>query len=208
MSATLVIIVVTGLVSWLAFSKRELFYQFMHFPFQEKRDRQFYRWLTSVFLHGSWLHLAINMFVLWSFGTVIENILVEIFGDVMGRVNFVALYLLSGVFADIPTYIKHKDNQAFSSVGASGATSGVMFAYVLFLPWEKIYLFGVIGIPAIVAALLYLIYSSYSSYKDKGSRIDHEAHFWGAVFGFFFVVALKPELFSMFLQQIVEGLPI
>ncbi|MBI5917440.1 MAG: rhomboid family intramembrane serine protease [Bacteroidetes bacterium] len=207
MSATLVIIVVTGLVSWLAFNKRELFYQFMHFPFQEKRDREFYRWLTSVFLHGSWLHLAINMFVLWSFGTVIEDKLVEIFGEVMGRVNFVALYLFSGVFADIPTYLKHRDNQSFSSVGASGATSGVMFAYVLFLPWKEIYLFGAIPIPAIVAAILYLVYSSYSSYKDKGSRIDHEAHFWGAVFGFFFVVALKPELFSMFLKKIVEGLP-
>ncbi|MBK9012731.1 MAG: rhomboid family intramembrane serine protease [Saprospiraceae bacterium] len=204
-TVTLVIIVITAIVSWLALSNRDLFLKFMHYPYEEHRDKEFYRWVTSVFLHGSWMHLAINMFVLWSFGTFIESVFVELFGATMGRINFAALYLLSGVFADIPTYIKHKNNQSFSSVGASGATSGIMFAFALLLPWEKIYLFGVLPIPAIVAAVLYLVYSSYSSRQEAGSRIDHEAHFWGAVFGFAFTVALKPSLFTSFLSQVVGG---
>lgn len=206
-SVTLVLIIVTAFISWQAFSNRDLFLKFMHFPYEEHRDKEFYRWVTSVFLHGSWMHLAINMFVLWSFGTFIEGAFVEIFGSPMGRINFLALYLLSGIFADIPTYLKHKNNQSFSSVGASGATSGIMFAFALLLPWEMIYLFGVIPIPAILAAVLYLIYSSYASRKEAGSRIDHEAHFWGAVFGFVFTIILKPELFSRFLSELVNGFP-
>ncbi len=206
-TVTLVIIAVTVLVSWIAFSNRDLFLKFMHFPYEEHRDKEYYRWVSSVFLHGSWIHLGVNMFVLWSFGTFIESAFVSLFGETMGRVNFLALYLLSGVFADIPTYLKHKNNQSFSSVGASGATSGIMFAFALLLPWEMIKLFGVIPIPAIIAAVLYLVYSSYSARSEAGSRIDHEAHFWGAVFGFAFTIALKPSLFSDFLHQVTANWP-
>jgi membrane associated rhomboid family serine protease len=206
-TVTLIIIGITVLISWQAFSNRDLFLKFMHYPYEEHRDKEYYRWVTSVFLHGSWMHLAINMFVLYSFGTFIESVFVELFGVVKGRINFVALYVLSGVFADIPTYLKHKNNQSFSSVGASGATSGIMFAFALLLPWEMIYLFGIVPIPAIIAAVLYLVYSSYASRQEAGSRIDHEAHFWGAVFGFVFTIALKPELFSAFLSKVVNGLP-
>lgn len=207
LSVTIVLIIVTAFISWQAFGNRDLFLKFMHYPYEEARDKEYYRWITSVFLHGSWIHLGVNMFVLWSFGTFIEGAFVQIFGGTMGRVNFLALYLLSGIFADIPTYLKHKNNESFSSVGASGATSGIMFAFALLLPWEMIYLFGIIPIPAIVAAVLYLVYSSYSARQEAGSRIDHEAHFWGAVFGFVFTVALKPELFSNFLSQLVENMP-
>jgi membrane associated rhomboid family serine protease len=206
-TVTLIIIGITVLISWQAFSNRDLFLKFMHYPYEEHRDKEYYRWVTSIFLHGSWMHLAINMFVLYSFGTFIESVFVELFGVVKGRINFVALYVLSGVFADIPTYFKHKNNQSFSSVGASGATSGIMFAFALLLPWEMIYLFGIVPIPAIVAAVLYLVYSSYASRQEAGSRIDHEAHFWGAVFGFVFTIALKRELFSAFLREVVNGLP-
>lgn len=209
-TVTLVIIAVTVLISWQAFGNRDLFLKFMHYPYEEQRDKEYYRWVTSIFLHGSWPHLLINMFVLWSFGSYIEGYFVEkLFGPVMGRINFLALYLFSGIFADIPTYFKHKDNQSFSSVGASGATSGIMLAFVLINPWEKIYPFGIeaLGIPSFIAAILYLVYSSYASRQEAGSRIDHEAHFWGAVFGFVFTIALKPELFSRFIDELVNGIP-
>lgn len=206
-TVTLVIIVITGIVSWQAFANYDLFDKLKHYPYIEYRDREYHRWFTSMLLHGSWPHLLINMFVLWSFGTFIEGVFVELFGTIMGRLNFLALYVFSGIFADIPTYIKHKNNSAFSSVGASGATSGIMFAFALLLPWEKIYLFGVIPIPSIVAAVLFLVYSSYSARQEAGSRIDHEAHFWGAVFGFVFTIILKPALFSSFIDQIINGIP-
>jgi membrane associated rhomboid family serine protease len=181
MTITLILIIVTALISWQAFSNRDMFYKLMHHPYQEMRDKQYYRWFTSIFLHGSTMHLFINMFVLYQFGTIVEQYFLSLFGEMMGRLNFLLLYLLSGIFADIPTYFKHKNNQMFSSVGASGAVSGILFAYVIFDPWAMLLLFFIIPVPAIIAAVLYLVYSSYASRKG-GDNIDHDAHFYGAVF--------------------------
>ncbi|MCB0517624.1 MAG: rhomboid family intramembrane serine protease [Lewinellaceae bacterium] len=203
MTITLILIVVTAIISWQAFSNREMFYKFMHHPYEEVREKQYYRWLTSIFLHGSTMHLFINMFVLYQFGTIVEQYFLSLFGETMGRLNFLLLYLLSGVFADIPTFYKHKDNQMFSSVGASGAVSGILFAYVIFDPWAMLLLFFIIPVPAIIAAVLYLGYSSYASRKG-GDRIDHDAHFYGAVFGFLFTIALKPGLFNFFVAKLSE----
>ncbi|MCC6724355.1 MAG: rhomboid family intramembrane serine protease [Saprospiraceae bacterium] len=206
LSITLILVIVTSLISWQAFERREIEYKFMHYPYEEYRDKSYYRWVTSMFLHTDFTHLFFNMFALYSFGSYIESAFVVIFGELMGRLNFFALYILSGVFADIPTYYKHKHNQSFSSVGASGAVSGIMFAFALFEPWSNIYLFYVIPIPAVLAAVLYLVYSSYAA-KQGGGRIDHMAHFWGAVFGLLFTIALKPELFNRFLDKLVSDFP-
>lgn len=206
MSLTLILIIVTVLISWPAFNNRDMFYKFMHYPYQEARNKEYHRLITSVFLHGSMMHLFINMFVLYQFGTAVEDYFVHYFGEGLGRFNYLLLYILSGIFGDVPTYFKHKDNQLFSSVGASGAVSGIMLAYVIFNPWAMLLLFFIIPMPAFVAAGLYLFYSSWAS-KKGGERIDHEAHFWGAVFGFCFTIALKPILFSEFLQKLVNGFP-
>jgi membrane associated rhomboid family serine protease len=206
MSLTLILIIVTVLISWPAFSNLDMFYKLMHHPYQEVRKKEYYRFLTSVFLHGSMTHLLVNMFVLYQFGTAVEQYFVLHFGEGLGRFNYLMLYLLSGIFGDVPTYFKHKDNYGFSSVGASGAVSGIMLAYVIFNPWSMLLLFFIIPMPAFVAAILYLVYSSWAS-KKGGERIDHEAHFWGAVFGFCFTIALKPALFSSFIGQLIQGLP-
>jgi membrane associated rhomboid family serine protease len=79
-------------------------------------------------------------------------------------------------------------------VGASGAVSAVVFTYILFDPLGKLTLFPIpIGIPSIIFGVLYLIYSAYMGKKNI-DNIGHDAHFWGAVFGFVFTIALKPEL--------------
>ena len=144
MSVTLILIIVTGLVSYQAFSNRDMFYKLMHNPYIEVRNKEYYRFLTSCFVHGSWMHLGINMFVLYQFGQKVEGYFVQVFGEFMGRLNYLLMYLLAGIFADIPTFFKQKDNQMFSSVGASRAVSGVMFAFVLFDPWAMLYLFFIL----------------------------------------------------------------
>jgi membrane associated rhomboid family serine protease len=203
MSITLILIIVTGLISYQAFSNRDMFFKLMHNPYQEAHRKEYYRFLTSCFVHGSWPHLFINMFVLYQFGTIVEQVFQGIFGDIMGRLNYLLLYLLSGIFADIPTFLKHKDNHIFSSVGASGAVSGLMFAYVLFDPWAMLLIFFIIPLPAFLAGILYLIYSSYAS-KRAGDMIDHDAHFYGAVFGFLFTISLRPSVFLTFLEKLME----
>ena len=77
-----------------------------------------------------------------------------------------------------------------------------MMAYVIFSPWSMLLLFFIIPMPAIVAAALYLGYSTYAAKKNYMSKIDHEAHFWGAVFGFLFTIAIKPQLFIDFIGML------
>ncbi|MEM1322189.1 MAG: rhomboid family intramembrane serine protease [Bacteroidota bacterium] len=202
----LFLLVITCLVSYQAFNNPTLLNKLKHSPYLELRNKEYYRFITSGFVHGGWLHLGINMFVLWEFGKMIEMMYVAHFGEIMGRINFVLLYLLTIIFADIPTFLKHKNNPHYASVGASGAISGIVFVYILFFPWQKIYLYGIVGIHSIFAGLAYLAYSSWAS-KNSRDNIDHEAHFYGAVFGFLFTIVLKPSLLQDFLSNLVNNFP-
>lgn len=206
MSLTLMLVILTCIISYTSLQDRSRQAALLHSPYQEKRSKQFYRFLTAGFVHGSLGHLGINMFVLYMFGEIIESRFLFTFGEMMGRINFLMLYLLGIIFANIPTFLTHNDNPHFSSVGASGAVSGIVFVFILFYPWEMLYLFLVIPCPAIVAGILYLAYSSYAA-KKGGDNIDHLAHFGGAIFGIVFACILKPSLFGQFLQDLVQKAP-
>lgn len=204
MPLTIILIVITGFISWQAFNQPVLFDRLKHFPYVEAKSKEYHRWITAVFVHADWFHLIINMLVLYGFGSIVEQHFLGQFGEIMGRLNFLAVYLLSGIFANVPTYLKHRDNSMFRSVGASGAVSGMLLASVIFEPWSEWRLYGILPIRAIVAAVLYLIYSSWAS-RRATDNIDHEAHFWGAVFGFAFTIALKPTLWQQFLDELMRG---
>lgn len=208
MSLTILIVIVTALISYQATNDYTLFNKLKHYPYQEVRNKEYYRLLTAGFVHDnrSWTHLLINMFVLWQFGETVEHFFVQTFGEAMGRLNYLLMYLFTIVAANITTMLRHKDNPHFSSVGASGGVSGIMFNFVIFLPWAMLLLMFIIPCPAIIAAILYLVYSSYAS-KTGGDNVDHEAHFYGAVFGFLFTIALKPDLFSVFINNVVNNAP-
>ena len=206
MSLTIIIVIITGLISYQSFENSNLLNKLKHYPYTEARHKEYHRFLTSGFVHGSWMHLGINMFVLWQFGEIVESIFMQTFGDVMGRINYLLLYFLTIIFADIPTFIKHKDNPHFSSVGASGGVSGILFVYILFAPWQKLWLYGVLPIPGIVAGIAYLIYSTWAS-KKGGGRIDHDAHMYGAIFGFLFAIVLRPSFFTNFIERLIAGMP-
>ena len=204
MSITLAIVILTVLVSWAAFENRSLFEKLTHHPYVEYRNKEYYRFLTSALVHGSWGHLLINMFVFYQFGELVEQYFMLAFDAGKGRLFYLLLYVATTVFADIPTFVKYKNAPHFRSVGASGAVSGILFAFVIFQPWAMLFLFFVIPMPAILAAVAYLVYSSWAG-KNKRDMIDHSAHFYGAVFGFLFTIALKPELFGYFVQELMQG---
>lgn len=193
------------IISVWAWNDRKIFNGFMHFPFKEERDQSYYRLFTSIFLHGSWLHLLVNLFVLYSFGEAIEYQFIQLFGLTQGRIYFLILFLLSGILADIPTLKKFKDDIHFRSVGASGSISGIMFAYVLFYPWNLLYLYGIIPIPGIVAGIGYIWYSRYAA-KKEGGRIDHNAHLFGAISGLVITILMYPAVLPAFFKQLMSGL--
>jgi len=199
MSLTIIFIIITVLVSYRAFEDRRLKSNLMMHPLSVDEFGQFYRFVTSGFVHADWNHLAINMFVLYMFGSSLENGIVivnsegyleevvsfkSIFGETMGLINFVILYIGSIIVGSIPSFIKHRNNGYYSALGASGGTSGVLFAVILFDPWSWL-IFP--PVPFIVFGIGYLFYSSYMSKKGT-DNIGHDAHFWGGVFGFLYTV--------------------
>ena len=203
MSLTLVIILVTVLISYQAFSNQDMSRKLLHSPYLESKNKQYYRMLTAGFVHGGWGHLLINMFVLYFFGQNVEYTFDLVFGPTMGKINFILLYLLSIVAANIATYFKHKQSPHFASLGASGAVSAVVFASILFAPWDCLYIYGIIPIQGIIGGLLYLGWSSWAS-KNRRDHVDHDAHLWGAIFGVVFTIALNPRIFTVFMQQLTE----
>lgn len=163
--------------------------------------------LTSGFVHADWTHLIVNMFVLYSFGNYIESYITHEFGSVLGRVIYLILYLLNIIFANIPTTLRHRFNPGFSSIGASGAVSGIIFIFILLQPWSILKLFLVIPVPAIIAGIGYLIYSSWAANQGHG-RLDHSAHFAGAIAGMIMIILLKREILSDFFFRLIHDFPL
>jgi len=203
LSITLVIVVISGIISYQGFNNRSFFDRLKHYPVAEENSKEYYRMLTSGFLHGSWMHLIINMYVLLQFGEIIEYRFVDLFGN-MGRIIYVLFYLTAIVIADIPTYLKHKDNPSFSSIGASGAVSAVVFAFIMYYPLQGLtfIFFPFFAIPAIILGIGYLIYSSWASEKGR-DNLDHLAHFTGAVYGVLFAIVSNPSILQSFADQIM-----
>jgi membrane associated rhomboid family serine protease len=203
MSVNLIIVIITCAVSYFGFNNPDLFHKFKHYPYQEQRDKSYYRFLTAGFLHANWMHLLINMFVLYGFGGYVESYFTYEFGLMGGRLIYLLFYLTVIVLANTPTFLKKQGNPGFASIGASGAVSGVIFIYILLNPWDKIYLYGILGIYSIIAGIVYLIYSTWAS-RQANDRIDHDAHFYGAVFGIILVAILRPSILSIFINRLSD----
>ena len=201
---TLVIVILTVLVSLYAFKRKELLYRFDLSPYRIVHKKQYYRIITHAFLHADYVHLAINMLVLYSFGTYVEHALgdLEAQGVIFsGPFFFILLYLSSIALASLTTISRYRNDEKYSALGASGAVSAVVFTYIFFAPLQKIYFYMVLPIPGILFGSLYLIYSSYMGKRNK-DNINHSAHFWGAVVGFVFPILLEPSLFLDFLKNL------
>lgn len=145
-----------------------------------------------------------NMLVLYFFGSHVESIMRMLGQGGMLKLPlliYFLMYLIAIVFASTISLVRYKDNHWYNSVGASGGVAAVMFFCIFFEPWQKLYLYGVIGIPGIIFAILYLIYSQYMS-RRGGDNINHDAHFLGAVFGFIFPLFIDINLYKYFIDQL------
>ncbi len=198
---TLAIIGFTVLVSLLALRDRKVFEALMFEPFVIHTRKDWFRLLTHGFIHGNIPHLAVNMFVLYMFGPLVERG----YADITGRsshLSFLVLYLGSIVLSSLPGYFKHKWDPSYRAVGASGATSAVVFASILMYPTNSMALLILpIPAPAWIFGILYLGYEWYMG-KRGGDGIAHDAHFAGAVVGILFTTLLDPQVIQRFIQAI------
>lgn len=170
-------------------------------PYSIHTNRQWYRFISSGLIHADWIHLLFNMYVLYIFGNSVEAYYRDVFGDKAIQ-YYLLLYFGSLLMSVLPTYNKHKNDPGYNALGASGAVSSVVFAFILFAPLRKLYVFGILPLPAFVFGILYLFYCYYAA-KRGGDNINHDAHFWGALYGFFLTLILKPALIALFLDQLI-----
>ena len=171
-------------------------------PYDVVRKRQWYRLLTHGFVHGDYTHLAVNMIALWSFGVYMEDILqVQEGAGIIGNrtVAFLLLYFGGMAAASVYDLVRRRNDPYYTSIGASGAVSAMIFATIFFAPWNMIYFFGIIPIPGLLFGALYLYYEWYSA-RTRKDNINHLAHVFGALYGFVFPLLLNPTLINAFLS--------
>ena len=200
---TLILVAANVIISVIGFSNQDMITKTIMWPYGVKRHNQFYRFITSGFIHADWMHLIFNMFTLYFFGRVVE-IYFSVYG-LGGNIAYVSLYFLGLIASDIPTYLKHRDDYNYHCLGASGAVSAIVFAAIVFNPWSSIYIYGALKISAFIYAVLYIFYCVYMA-KQQRDNINHDAHLWGALFGLGFTIALiaalQPILFEYILEQL------
>lgn len=196
---TLILLVLNVFVSGYAFFvDPDIISRFSFRPRRILDNKEYYRFITAGFLHGGLGHLAFNMLTLYFFGPLLEARL--------GAVMFLVLYFGSELAAHALTMYYHKNDPYYSAIGASGAISGVVFAFCLYRPFAMLYIFFAIPMPAIVFAVLYVAISIFAMKKsqagEKMGRIAHEAHLGGAIGGVLLTVLLDPASIQIFIGQV------
>jgi membrane associated rhomboid family serine protease len=195
---TLYIIIITGLISFVGFRNEKLINELIFWPPAITQKFQYYRFITCGLIHADYMHLIFNMLTLYFFGTIMEYHYQGVLG--LQKWYYLALYIGALIVSNIPTYLKHRNDYNYRSLGASGAVSAVLFAFILLSPWERIYVI-VFPIPAIIYGGLFLFYSAYMS-KKGGDNVNHDAHFYGALFGILFTIAVRPGVLDIFLNEL------
>ena len=195
---TLFLLLINVMVSGYAlFYDKSLIDQLAFRPKRVLQDKEYFRMITGGFVHGSVGHLAFNMLTLFFFGPQLEITL--------GSVSFLILFFGAELAAHAVALWMHKDSPYYSSVGASGAISGVVVSFAVFYPHKLIYVFLIpLGFPAWIFALAFIVFSAVAMIKKKDARmggIAHEAHLGGAIGGLVLTLLLKPAAFSVFLSQ-------
>ncbi|PHI19377.1 rhomboid family intramembrane serine protease [Lewinellaceae bacterium SD302] len=215
---TLIIIVATCLISYQCFNDPALRAQLLFQPAAINNRGEWYRFITSGFIHADFRHLLFNMWALYIFGQQAEMLFVDglyysdggvrtslvapIFGKPLGPLMYLLFYLAGIVAASSVNYLRHKDNYGYTALGASGGVSAMMWPFILLGPWEW-FIFP--PLPAIFLGVAYLWYSNRMD-QQGGGRVDHSAHLWGAIFGLIAYVLLvvfrRPQLLEIFWMQL------
>ena len=198
---TYVIILINSIISIYCFNKPELNNKLMFSPYRYINDKKRWIILSYGFIHADFFHLFFNMYVLYVFAPSVEsyfNITSEI-----GYIYFISLYILGILFSTIPSLFKHYDNPNYFSLGASGAVSSIVFAYILIFPLRELGLVLLPGIwlPGFIFGSLYLIAEHYLS-KKQYSNIAHDAHLSGSIFGIIFIIFYDFNNVQKFIQKI------
>lgn len=190
MSITLIIIIVTSIVSIMAFYNVNIIDKLIFYPPAITEHKQWYRFFSCGLIHADWGHLLFNMLCFYSFGEFVETqFFAYAFGTGLGEFLYILMYVSALLICMLPTYLKNKNNYAYRSLGASGAVSAIVFASIIISPTSGIgILFLPVQIPAFIFGVIYIIISVALSKRNAGG-INHSAHIYGGLYGIVFLVA-------------------
>ncbi len=190
------------------FNDRNAMSKYLFHPYSIYHNKEHYRFLTHAFIHGDFIHLIFNCLALYSFGITLEE---DYFGNdyyfnpKIGKIYYIVLFTGGIYAASFTEYFRNKHDSSYTSLGASGAISSIMFCFIMVSPLSQISLFF-FPMQGWIAGIL-LLGVSYFLIKKKRSgtysdNISHESHFWGALFGVAFILILKPGLIRQFIEQV------
>jgi membrane associated rhomboid family serine protease len=197
-TSLLIILAVTCIVSFMAFSNRRLINDLILWPPAIERKKEYYRLVTYGLIHADGMHLLFNMITLFFFGRAMA----PYYNGVLGAFGFALFYLGGLIVSILPTYLKNRRNSDYHSLGASGAVSAVLFGFVVLSPWTRMLVFF-IPMPAIIYAVLYVAYSIYMDRRGQ-DNINHSAHLWGAAYGVVFTLLTGPGVLPHFLGSLLQ----
>jgi membrane associated rhomboid family serine protease len=198
MTANLLIIVLTVAVSLWGLADPRVIHALILWPPAVKKQGEVYRLASYGIVHADVPHLLFNMVTLYFFGQAIEVVYLR----ALGQLGYVFFYVLGLIVSILPTYLRHREDAQYRSLGASGAVSAVLFAFILLAPWSRIIVL-VIPMPAIIYAVLYTGYSIYMDRRGQGN-VNHSAHLWGAAYGVAFTVLAEPRVLPHFLNALMQ----
>jgi membrane associated rhomboid family serine protease len=142
------------------------------------------------------------MIALYYFGPLVEDYFRFDFGTVPGNIMYIVFYLLGGVFATLLPFVRHKEDEYYSSVGASGAIAALIFAGIIFEPLMEIgIIFLPVRAPAYIFGPIYLLIE-YLAMRYGKTRIAHDAHISGALFGILFVLITNIDRVKIFVNTL------
>ena len=191
---TIVIIAANVMVSFKGFNDLSFFEKYKFNIGAIRRGEQI-RMISSGFLHADLTHLFFNMFTLYFFADVVVYAL--------GSINFILIYVASLIVGNLLSFYFHKDEYWYSAIGASGAVTGILYAAILLRPDMSLYMFFVpIPIPGYLFGIGYLLYSIYGM-KNRVGNIGHDAHFGGAIGGYFLTIILQPSILETDLLHVL-----
>lgn len=198
---TYAIIAITVFVSYKAFEDYSIKRKFLFVPYLVKHQQEYYRMFSHSVIHADWMHLGLNAYVLYSFGSIVEGNLIDDFGLPQGRLKYILLYVGGVLVSTLYSLAKHQDNASYSALGASGAVSAVVFASVLMEPSGGVLMFFILPLPGWLFGILYLLYSHYMM-KNGNDNIGHDAHISGALFGLAITILFDPNYLFRFVNEI------
>lgn len=193
--ATAIFLLMVGASLWTLYRAPALLDRHLLRPYFLLPRRQYATVITSGFLHADLPHLLFNAFTFWAFGFSLER--------AIGSGLFLGLYLFGLVASAAGTWLAHRHQPDYASLGASGAILAVLFASIVHTPTQSIFVFPIpLPIPAPIFALLYIGFTVWAARQPARGRINHDAHLSGAVAGIVFVLLTDPAAFGRALRQV------